>query len=283
MCNSLFLATWLRRGRGFLTYVPLVFVAPVAFSAQGGFLFGVNEGTSGNVSFTERQEKYQGLADYLAKAIGTPLKLESAQNLTSLTSNLQKSRYGLLFVRPSHISAKAMRDQHYVLVASAKGDAYTYFLTPPNAPLSKPADVRGKRIVMPDRLAYPTKVAHAMLRDEGINPTGENITYLSSQEAVGFAVEKNLTDVGVVVSYSKTAKEWKAKKNPIVWQSKRLPYWSIIASPKISSADINKLRAALIALETNAAGKKIMGNIGVSGFVAGKQQDYLDLLNWVEQ
>ena len=283
MSISLFLATWRRRGRGFLLYIPLAFVTPLALGASGGYLFGVNEGTSGNVSFAERQEKYQGLADYLARAIGTPLKLESAQNLTSLTSNLQKSRYGLLFVRPSHISAKAMRDQHYVLVASAKGDAYTYFLTPPNAPLSKPADIHGKRIVMPDRLAYPSQVAHAMLRDEGLNPASENITYLSSQEAVGFAVEKNLTDVGVIVSYSKTAKEWKAKKNPIVWQSKRLPYWSIIASPKMSGTDVNKLRAALMALETNAAGKKIMENIGVNGFVAGKQQDYLDLLNWVEQ
>ena len=122
-----FLATWLHRGRGLLFFAPLIFVTPTATGAESGFLFGVNEGTSGNVSFAERQEKYQGLADYLAKSIGKPLKLESAQNLASLTGNLQKSRYGLLFVRPSHISAKATRDQHYVLVASAKGDAYAYF------------------------------------------------------------------------------------------------------------------------------------------------------------
>ena len=246
-------------------------------------LLGVNEGTSGSANFFERQEKYKGLAEYLEHTLKKSVRLESAQNLSSLTANLKSSRYDLLFVRPSHISGKAMRDQNYTLVASAKGDAYTYFIVSNNSTVKRPSDIHGKRIAMPDPLAYPTRAGLAMLRDIGITPEKENIRYFSTQEAVGYAVEKNLIDVGVIVSYSKVAKDWKTKGSPIALESKKLPFWSIIASPKISQNDIAKIRAALISLEDTENGKKIMESIGVKGFVAGNQQDYLDLLAWVKE
>lgn len=254
-----------------------------ALEERNTFLLGVNEGTSGSANFVERQEKYKGLAEYLERILKKPVRLESAQNLSSLTANLKNSRYDLLFVRPSHISAKAMRDQNYTLVASAKGDAHTYFIVSNNSAVKKPTDIRGKRIAMPDPLAYPTRAGLAMLRDIGIVPEKENIRYFSSQEAVGYAVEKNLIDVGVIVSYSKVAKDWKTKGSPIVLESKNLPFWSIIASPKISPNEIAKIRAALISLQDNEDGKKIMENIGVKSFVASNQQTYLDLLAWVKE
>ena len=246
-------------------------------------LLGVNEGTSGSANFFERQEKYKGLAEYLERTLKKTVRLESAQNLSSLTANLKNSRYDLLFVRPSHISAKAMRDQNYTLVASAKGDAHTYFIVSKNSPVKQPSDIRGKRIAMPDPLAYPTRSGLAMLRDIGIVPEKENIRYFSSQEAVGYAVEKNLIDVGVIVSYSKVAKDWKTKGSPIVLESKNLPFWSIIASPKIGQNEIAKIRTALISLQDNEAGKKIMEDIGVKSFVAGNQGAYLELLAWVKE
>lgn len=252
-----------------------------AFAADDAILFGVNEGTSGSTDFMERQEKYKGLAEYLSNALKTPVRLESAQDLKSLTNNLKTARYGLLLVRPSHISAKAMRDQKYTLVASASGDAATYFIVPNGSPLKAPADLKGKRIAMPDQLAYPTRVGLAMLRDVGLPPEKQQIQYFRTQEAVGYAVEKNLVDAGVIVSYSKVAKEWIKNGHAIMWQSKKLPFWSVIASPKMSPQTVESVRAALIKLNGTPQGDKILSNIGVKNFVAGDQQSYLDLLAWV--
>lgn len=257
----------------------------VSFSAQAAddaVLFGVNEGSSGSADFRERQEKYKPLAEYLSKAIGKPVRLESAQDLKSLTKNLEKARYGLLLVRPSHISAKAMRDQRYVLVASAKGDAYTYFITRSDSALKTPQDIKGQMIAMPDQLAYPTHAGIAMLRDIGITPEAGKVHYLRTQEAVGYAVEQNLSGVGVVISYSKVAKEWTKNGHKILWQSKKLPFWSVIASPKLGDQTVAAVRTALLKLSEQPGGEAIMKNIGVNGFVAGSQQDYLALLNWIE-
>lgn len=252
-------------------------------ATENSLLFGVNEGSSGSADFLERQEKYRTLTDYLSATVKKQVRLESASDLKSLTSNLQNARYDLLLVRPSHISAKAMRDNKYTLVASAKGDAYTYFIVPKDSPLKKPGDIRGKRIAMPDKLAYPTSVGLAMLRDFGIKPEKENIQYFRSQEAVGYAVKQKLIDVGVVISYSKVAKEWKSGGDAILIESKKLPFWSIIASPKMSQENIAKIRTALTKLNDSAEGEKIMKNIGINGFVPGNQADYIELLTWLRE
>ncbi len=78
--------------------------------------------------FSERQEKYQPLANYLSQALKREVRLESASDLKNLTRSMEASRYTLVLIRPSHISAAAMRDQKYVLVAAAQGDAVAHFI-----------------------------------------------------------------------------------------------------------------------------------------------------------
>ena len=257
------------------------YVAVALAAAPAPLLFGVNEGTSGSIGFSDRQEKYKPLADYLAKTLKRPVTLESASDLKNLTKSLDSARYGLILVRPSHISAKAMRDQKYVLVAAAKGDAIAHFIVHKDSPLKQPSDLKGKSIVMPDEIAYPTWVGLAMLRDMGIGRTQADIRNFRSQEAVGYAVEQKLSDVGVVISYSKVAKDWAAKGHRFLWDSKKLPYWSVIGSPKLAPGEVVRIREALIALEQGEAGQKILKEIGVKGFVAGDQAAYLELLKWV--
>ena len=241
----------------------------------------MNEGTSGSIGFTDRQDKYKPLADYLARTLKRPVLLESASDLKNLTKSLDKAHYGLLLVRPSHISAKAMRDQKYVLVAAAKGDATAQFIVHKDSPLKQPADLKGKSIVMPDDIAYPTWIGLAMLRDVGIGRGQASIRNFRSQEAVGYAVEQKLSDVGVVISYSKVAKDWPGKGHRVMWESKKLPYWSVIGSPKLAPEEVSRIRDALIKLDHSDEGQKILKEIGVKAFVPGDQAAYLDMLKWV--
>lgn len=264
-----------------LAAVAALLVPLALHAAEDSLLFGVNEGTSGTSNFADRQEKYQPLADYLGKNVRKQLKLESASDLKNLVRSLQAARYDMVLIRPSHISAAAMRDQGYSLLASAKGDAVAYFIVHKDSPLKSKSDLQGKRIVMPDEIAYPTKIGLAMLRDVG-NPASD-IRLFRSQEAVGYAVEQRLSDVGVVISYSKVWKDWEKNGHRAIWQSEKLPYWSIVVSPKVKPEVVAKLREALVALDTTEEGKKILDKIGVKGFVPGNQQAYLDMLAWVDK
>lgn len=254
--------------------------AAVAQAAPQELLLGVNEGTSGALSYTDMQDKYRPLATYLSAQLKRPVALESARNLDSLSYNLNKKRYDLVLIRPSHIAARAMRDNGYKLLAAAQGEAVTYFIVPGNSPLKTPADLKGKGIAFPDDQAYPTRVALAMLRDQGIKPNQVKVQYFKTQEVVGYSVENKFNDAGVVVSYSKVAKDWPKQGGRILWKSSGLPFWSITASAQMDDATQATIKTALLALSQNAQGREILKKAGVSAFVAADPAAYLALLKW---
>ena len=264
----------------------LAALAVLAFSgtvhaAPAGLLLGINEGTSGSDSYLDMQDKYKPLARYLSNQLKRPVTVESARSLSSLDYNLKNRRYDLVLIRPSHIAAQAMRDDGYRLVVAAKGEAITQFIVRNDSPLKSATDLKDKKIALPDEQAYPTRVALAMLRDKGIQPNQNTLTYYRQQEAVGHDVAQKVQDVGVVVSYSKVAKNWAAQGGRVLWQSPALPFWSVSASPKVDDATLNAAKTALLSLNKTPDGNAVLKHIGVEEFVAGAQAPYLTMLKWV--
>jgi ABC-type phosphate/phosphonate transport system substrate-binding protein len=51
----------------------------------------------------------------------------------------------------------------------------------------------------------------------------------------------------------------------------------------VDAATERKLREAFLSLDKTPQGEAILKAIGIPGFVAGNQQAYLDMLNWVEK
>ena len=270
----------MRRIPGWLSCIWLLFSFPV--HAGGTLLFGINEGTSSSLDAMFRQEKYAALSAYLSKATGKPFKTETSNILPILVRNLEKAKYDILLVRPSHISARAMRDNGYRLLAAARGESKVHFIVREDSPLKTLDDIRGHIIAFPDEMAYPTQLGRAILRDAGIDRGREKILAMDRQGAVGYAVREKMADVGVVISYSKVAKEWRDRGGRFLYSKEGLPFWSIIVSSKVGEATASKLRTALLALEDTPQGQAILKEIGIPGFVAGNQQAYLDMLAWVE-
>ncbi len=270
----------MRRALGWLAAFWLLFCE--AALAEPALLFGINEGTSSSLDAMFRHEKYAAFSSYLSKAAGKPFKTETSNILPILVRNLEKTKYDLLLVRPSHISARAMRDYGYRLLAAAKGESKVHFIARADSPLKSLADVRGSIIAFPEEMAYPTQLGKAILRDAGIAPGREKILAMDRQEAVGYAVREKMADVGVVISYSKVAKEWQAQGGRFLHTREGLPFWSIIVSSRVNEATAAKLRDALLGLENSPRGQAILKEIGIAGFVAGDQKAYLDMLAWVE-
>lgn len=262
--------------------LPIAATTHAAAQPGSGLLFAVNEGTSSSSDAIFREDKYTGLAAYLKTATGIPVRTVTSNILSTLVRNLQDERYDVLLVRPSHISASAMRDHGYRLLVAARGESKLHFIVRHDARLNTLKDIAGKYIALPDKNAYPTRLALAMLRDAGITPQPDHVQYMDRQEAVGYVVKEKLSDVGVVISYSKVAKTWTKEGGRFLHTKDKLPFWSVIVSRKVDSATETKLRNALLDLDKTLKGREILEKIGVAGFVVGDQQAYLDMLRWVE-
>ena len=243
-------------------------------------LFGIAEGVAEQTGFSDLQEKYQPLADYLGRLLKSKVMLESSQNIKSAALNLQKERYELMFCRPSNVSAKALRDNHYQLVAMAKGDFAANFIVLKNHPFKRNEEILQRTIALPDQNSLMAKVGLATLRDMGGKPEPKQLRFTRYQEAVNFMVEMKFAEVGIVAPAQ--AKAWEKKGGMTLFKSKKLPFWSIIASSKVSKNDVAKMQAALIAMEESDEGKKILAKLGVKGWVAGDHMEYVNMLTWLE-
>ncbi len=257
----------------------LVFTfAPFSVRAAD-ILMGIAEGVAEQSSFVEMQEKYQPLADYLGRVLKTRVKLESSQNIKSAVLNLKNKRYELMFCRPSNVAAQAIRDNGYQLVSMAKGDFTANFIVLKNSPLTKKEDVLTHVIALPESNSLMAQVGLATLRDLGGSPDPKQLRFTRYQEAVNFMIEKKFADVGIVAPAQ--AKLWISSGGTVLFKSKPLPFWSIIASSKISKNDVAKMQAALIDMANNEEGKKILAKVNVKSWVTGNPKEYLDLLTWL--
>lgn len=250
-----------------------------AYAAGESLLFAVNEGVAAQGAPAEMQAKYQELSDVISKAVKKEVRVEATQDLKSLTENLKKNRYDLIYAWPSNLTAKALRDNNYVLVAAAKNELAVSFIVNKDAPLTKPEDMRGKRIAMAEEKSLASKVGYSTLRDLGIDPSKQHIHHARLLEAVAFMVEKNFADVGVIGGVA--VKNWEKKGGRVLFKSKKFPSWAVIAPATTAPADILKIRAALVNLDTSEAGQKILAKTGIKGFTAGDPQEYADFLKWI--
>jgi len=267
----------------FAQTAPAKSAAPAAKgSAKPRLIFAVSEGTSGGIDAAEALLKYQPLAGVIEKTLGAEVLVVLARDFGKLEESMQKQAYDLVMARPSDYPARGIRDYKYTLVTTANPDGMCTFIVPKDSPLKKIEDAKGLRIALPETTSYMAKFCRAELRDRGIEAAKEpKLQYLREQDVVGYSVETGIVDVGGVASYSGVARNWEKKGGRVIHRSVKQPYFPMVAGPRLTAADVTKLKEALTALDKSDEGKKVLSTIGVQGFVAGEDKRLLELLKWL--
>lgn len=244
-------------------------------------VLGVSEGTSGGLDHAQAIVKYRGLADSLSRAVKQPVNVVFAREFSLLEGGMKAGRFDFVFARPSDYPARGMRDYGYQYVASAKPDGQCFIIVPKGSPIQKISDVQGKRIVLPEKVAYMTKFCTAALRDQGIDLAKERVDYLREQAAVAFYLENKFADVGGVASYSSIAKKWEPDGHRVLYKSPPQPYFPLIADKRFKPEQVRAMQQELQALADNEAGQQVLKTIGVQRFDTTSEAKLRDLLGWL--
>ena len=244
-------------------------------------VFAVNEGATTSVTHVELLQRYAPLADAMETALRRPVKVEVYPDTGRFRSELERQRrFDLVFGKTVNLLAAMVRDKKYEAIVKTKTPYVAGFITMKDSPIKKPADMRGKVVMMPERV-FTTKLGEAKLRDLGFKENEVTVRYTRFQEAVASSVENGSADIGVVNPTVK--QEWLKKGNPVLLEAKPVPNWSIIASPTLTPAEINRLRNALIALKDSEHGSEVLKNISVPEFVAATNAEYVELLKYIRE
>lgn len=248
---------------------------------QGRLLLAINEGAAGSLTATDIVFRYEEFKPVVENALGAPVVLVAVRNTKDLRNAVATGAYALVMSRPADVLAEAIRDHGYQAVVAASEPAYALFIVNKDSSLKNIADIKGKSIVTPDRYAYMWRIANAMMRDSKLSLEKEQVRSMGDQAAIGWSMESRFFDVGVVSSTSGVGRTWEKNGGRVLARSPEVPNTPIIASPKISAAQIQKLRAALVALASTENGAAILKKIGVNGFKETSSQTLLDLLKWL--
>ena len=255
--------------------------AAKAADSQPRLILAVNEGGAANADAAETLFKYQEIADLVEKIMRRQVIVVAVRDRNKLKVSLKKQEYALLLARPNDVPAEAIRDYGYQAIAMAKEPSHTLFIVPKNSQLKSIADVKGKTIVTPDQYSNMWRVANAMLRDSNIIMANEKVKAMRDQAAIGWSMENAFYDVGVINSASGVAKSWEKNGGRVLAKSRELPNMPFIASPEVAPEQVEKLRAAVVALDTTDAGRAVLKKIGLTGFQPANARVFLDFLAWI--
>jgi ABC-type phosphate/phosphonate transport system substrate-binding protein len=257
------------------------FAQKPAIKAAQTLILAVNEGAAGNVDANEIALRYEGFKQVVQKALGATVSLVAVREAKVLRRSVETGAYALILSRPVDVLAEAIRTHGYQPVVVAKGTGQALFIVSKDSPIKTISEIRGRSIVTPDRYSYMWRIAAAMMRDNNISIAQQKVRSMRDQAAIGWSMENGFFDVGVVASFSGVGRTWEKRGGRVIARSRDLPMVPLIASPKLSAAQVARLRVALIALDSNEQGAALLKQIGVPGFKESSPEPFLELLKWL--
>lgn len=241
----------------------------------------VSEGTSGGLDHAQVINKYQGLADVIGRSIKKKVAVVFAREFAQLEDGMKKHRFDFVIARPSDYPARGIKLYGYEYLATAKPDGQCLIIARKDEGIRSVADLKGKRIVLPEPAAYMTKFCRAELRDKGIDLARENVQYVREQGAVAFYIDNRFADVGGVASYSGVSKKWEKEGKLVVHKSGPQPYFPLIAGPDITAAQRAEIQKALVGMTDTPADQAVLKTVGIQGFDVTTEKRLRDLLDWL--
>jgi ABC-type phosphate/phosphonate transport system substrate-binding protein len=271
-----------------LAWVPVLLAGLVSTAlavepdaAPRTFVLAVSEGTSGGIDADTAKRKYAPMAQRLSEALGARVQIEFVREFARLEAGMREDRFELVIARPSDYPARGLRDYGYQFVATARPEGRCIIAVKTGAGVGQLADLKAATVVMPEKPAYMTRFCRAALRDEGVDLDRVNVYYVREQGAIPFAIENGIAGAGGMASYSGAVRSWRADGGGVLFESREQPYMPMVASPRLSRADIEKVQQVLTGLSGSPSGRDFLQQLRIEGFVTSEEARLRKLLDWL--
>lgn len=266
----------------------------ISVSAAGAAQSGkIVVGVIPEVNLVTQMGRYLPLAEYLHNKTGLEIDVKPLANygqlyeemrdgnidagfFGSLVYGITRARIGIIpLVRAVNLNGKS---------------TYTDLLfVSRDAGIKKPADMKGKTIALVDPATSAGYLAQReYLADHGIDMDRDlKILWTGSHEAAIRAVLRHQAEIGgakdtVVALYRKENRAFDAviqifNENP----SKRLPENTLAVRKGLAAEPREKLKMALLTMNSEPEGKKILAKFGAIRFITTSDEDFKPMYDWV--
>ncbi len=227
---------------------------------------------------------YQPMRAYLEGELGQTVELQTAPDFATFTQRLLDREYDAVVAAP-HLARLAQIDAGYVPLASYRTPILAYMLVTRDGPINKVADLRGKRMAVPDALALVGMMGEEMLRQAGIRDRADyRILYARSHNNAARLVLAGEADAAMVGSqfYLRLPPEQRGQFR-VLAQSEPMAGQYILASPALGTLQMSMLLKALLAFDASPTGRAFFTKNSLGGVDAASGGELRSLDPYVDQ
>jgi len=254
----------------------------------------VNEGATYSSVESPRQS-FRAIADGIGRVTASRIRLEAVTDYAVLEQALRERRIDIALVHPAHLSATAVAQSGYAVVAvSAAHAAYRpYFMCRATINGDSVGDIvrahqapGAKPIGLPAQSSITSVMARANIGeviDAGPVLRTPTYKYTRHQDAMVSMIEYGFVDCSVTGARP-IADAWAAAGGKVVAGPRTAPVKVILVNPRKVSADAQAaLRSYVVTLSHTMEGRAQLDRIGLpQGFVTLDNAALIDATRWLQ-
>jgi phosphonate transport system substrate-binding protein len=217
---------------------------------------------------------HRPLRDYLTHALGREVTIYSARDHEQFFGNMSKGYFDLVVV-PEHFLPKAV-DDGFIPLVRYRNLFELLLVVRKDSGITKTADLRGKRIGLPDRLSLYYIIGMQWLRTLALHPGKDYLLNDQSSHMTGLlAVDAGQIDVAVTgrPPWMQLNPEVRARLRLIDVGHPTMPSLTTLAHRDLGGDEVARIRAALETFPEHPDGKRFFEDTGYGGFVPANVSD----------
>jgi len=219
---------------------------------------------------------HQPLREHLRASLGREVDLFTSSDYFTFVGDIGEGRFDILIAAP-HFAIPAI-ERGYVPLVRYQADL-EFIIIVPTGNHWQAADLRGRRLGVPNRLTIAAIAGVQWMNDQGLKlGIDYSLREYPTHGAVVAALAVGDLDAGVV---SRTAlrqtPEDVQRRVSVMAQVARVPHLLTLAHRRLGKRLTERLRSALLGFGQTAAGAAFFADTGYQGYVVAGPNDLLHL------
>lgn len=232
---------------GLIRFVSLVLVLVLGPSALASENTPLTLGVFPYVTPVQLASFHTPLKDYLAKSLQRPVSLVTAPDFDSFVDRTREGQYDIIITAP-HLGRLAETRDGYKRLAQTRHVVQGIFLARKDSNIHRIEDLRGKNLMIAQKVSIIYQMAEHTLREKGLVP-GESVTIVETRthNNAMHAPLRGEADASVTGTLLwRVLKDDQKDQMRVIGTTEEAPGFMLMANPRLSNRDIAKIKKLLL-------------------------------------
>jgi len=213
---------------------------------------------------------------HVEKETGIEIRFSTAPDIPTFESRLAAGKYDLAYMNPYHYVVFSKNPGYNAFSKARDKSIRGIFVVRKDSEINELKSLNDSTLAFPAPAAFAASIlTRAALVKNSVKFTPK---YVSSHDSVYRTVAKGIypSGGGVVRTFNNVAPEIRSQLK-ILWTSKGYTPHAIASHPRVDVSTVKVIQTALIEMEYQPSGKKLLQEIKIQGFEAGSDSDWNDV------